>query len=86
MDKYSTKRPCKKCGHVGTADRFYAKFGVRGYEGTNKIIVDYYGNDVIRRICDNCGVIWEEVPLDELQDRLSKLPGPLAEIILKGRM
>jgi hypothetical protein len=29
---------------------------------------------------------YEEVPLDELQDRLSKLPGPLAEIILKGRM
>ncbi len=29
---------------------------------------------------------YEEVPLDELQDRLSKLPGPLAEIILKGRL
>lgn len=29
---------------------------------------------------------YEEVPLDELQDRLSKLPGPLAEIILKGRI
>ena len=29
---------------------------------------------------------YEEVPLDELQDRLSKLQGPLAEIILKGRM
>jgi hypothetical protein len=29
---------------------------------------------------------YEEAPLDELQDRLSKLPGPLAEIILKGRM
>jgi len=29
---------------------------------------------------------YEELPLDELQDRLSKLPGPLAEIILKGRM
>lgn len=28
---------------------------------------------------------YEEVPLDELQDRLSKLQGPLAEIILKGR-
>ena len=29
---------------------------------------------------------YEELPLDELQDRLSKLPGPLAEIILRGRM
>ena len=29
---------------------------------------------------------YEEVPLDELQDRRSKLQGPLAEIILKGRM
>jgi hypothetical protein len=29
---------------------------------------------------------YEEAPLDELQDRLSKLQGPLAEIILKGRM
>jgi hypothetical protein len=29
---------------------------------------------------------YEEVPLDELQDRLSKLHGPLAEIILKGRI
>lgn len=29
---------------------------------------------------------YEEVPLDELQDRLSKLPGPLAAVILKGRM
>jgi hypothetical protein len=29
---------------------------------------------------------YEEVPLDELQDRLSKLQGPLAEIILKGRV
>ena len=29
---------------------------------------------------------YEELPLDELQDRLSKLPGPLAEVILKGRM
>lgn len=29
---------------------------------------------------------YEEMPLDELQDRLSKLPGPLAEIILKGRI
>ncbi len=29
---------------------------------------------------------YEEVPLDELQDRLSKLQGPLAEIILKGRI
>ena len=29
---------------------------------------------------------YEELPLDELQDRLSKLQGPLAEIILKGRM
>jgi hypothetical protein len=29
---------------------------------------------------------YEEVPLDELQDRLSKLPGPLAEIILRGRV
>lgn len=29
---------------------------------------------------------YEELPLDELQDRLSKLPGPLAEIILKGRV
>ena len=28
---------------------------------------------------------YEEVPLDELQDRLSKLPGPLAAVILKGR-
>jgi hypothetical protein len=28
---------------------------------------------------------YEEVPLDELQDRLSKLQGPLADIILKGR-
>lgn len=28
---------------------------------------------------------YEEVPLDELQDRLSKLQGPLAEVILKGR-
>ena len=29
---------------------------------------------------------YEELPLDELQDRLSKLQGPLAEVILKGRM
>jgi len=29
---------------------------------------------------------YEEVPLDELQDRLSKLPGPLATVILKGRI
>lgn len=29
---------------------------------------------------------YEELPLDELQDRLSKLQGPLAEIILKGRV
>ena len=28
---------------------------------------------------------YEEVPLDELQDRLSKMPGPLATVILKGR-
>ena len=28
---------------------------------------------------------YEEAPLDELQDRLSKLEGPLADIILKGR-
>ena len=28
---------------------------------------------------------YEEAPLDELQDRLSKLQGPLADIILKGR-
>lgn len=28
---------------------------------------------------------YEEIPLDELQDRLSKLQGPLAEVILKGR-
>ncbi len=29
---------------------------------------------------------YEEVPLDELQDRLSKLQAPLAEVILKGRV
>ncbi len=29
---------------------------------------------------------YEEVPLDELQDRLSKMTGPLAAVILKGRM
>ena len=29
---------------------------------------------------------YEELPLDELQDRLSKLQAPLAEVILKGRM
>ena len=29
---------------------------------------------------------YEEVPLDELQDRLSKLQGPLAAVILKGRV
>lgn len=29
---------------------------------------------------------YEEVPLDELQDRLSKLAGPLAAVILKGRV
>lgn len=29
---------------------------------------------------------YEEVPLDELQDRLSKMPGPLAAVILKGRV
>lgn len=29
---------------------------------------------------------YEEVPLDELQDRLSKLQAPLADVILKGRM
>lgn len=29
---------------------------------------------------------YEEVPLDELQDRLSKMPGPLAAVILKGRI
>jgi hypothetical protein len=29
---------------------------------------------------------YEEAPLDELQDRLSKLQGPLADIILKGRV
>lgn len=28
---------------------------------------------------------YEEVPLDELQDRLSKMSGPLAAVILKGR-
>ena len=29
---------------------------------------------------------YEEVPLEELQDRLSKMPGPLAAVILKGRV
>jgi hypothetical protein len=29
---------------------------------------------------------YEEVPLDELQDRLSKMTGPLAAVILKGRI
>ncbi|ALA59573.1 hypothetical protein NITMOv2_3174 [Nitrospira moscoviensis] len=29
---------------------------------------------------------YEELPLDELQDRLSKLQSPLAEVILKGRV
>jgi hypothetical protein len=29
---------------------------------------------------------YEEAPLDEIQDRLSKLHGPLAEVILKGRV
>ena len=29
---------------------------------------------------------YEEVPLDELQDRLSKMTGPLAAVILKGRV
>jgi hypothetical protein len=29
---------------------------------------------------------YEEIPLDELQDRLSKMSGPLAAVILKGRM
>lgn len=29
---------------------------------------------------------YEEVPLDELQDRLSKMAGPLAAVILKGRV
>ena len=29
---------------------------------------------------------YEEVPLDELQDRLSKMPGSLAAVILKGRV
>ena len=29
---------------------------------------------------------YEELPLDEIQDRLSKMPGPLAAIILKGRV
>ncbi len=28
---------------------------------------------------------YEDLPLDELQDRLSKLQAPLAEVILKGR-
>lgn len=28
---------------------------------------------------------YDELPLDELQDRLSKMSGPLAAIILKGR-
>ena len=29
---------------------------------------------------------YEESPLDELQDRLSKMPGPMAAVILNGRM
>jgi len=29
---------------------------------------------------------YEETPLDELQDRLSKMPGPIAAVILKGRV
>jgi len=29
---------------------------------------------------------YDELPLDELQDRLSKMSGPLASIILKGRV
>jgi len=29
---------------------------------------------------------YEEAPLDEIQDRLSKLQAPLAEVILKGRI
>ncbi len=29
---------------------------------------------------------YEELPLDELQDRLSKMLGPLAAVILKGRV
>jgi hypothetical protein len=29
---------------------------------------------------------YEELALDELQDRLSKLQSPLAEVILKGRV
>lgn len=29
---------------------------------------------------------YEDLPLDELQDRLSKLQSPLAEVILKGRV
>ncbi|MGQ0811731.1 MAG: hypothetical protein ACT4OO_10975 [Nitrospiraceae bacterium] len=28
---------------------------------------------------------YEELPLDELQDRLSKLQSPLAQLIIKGR-
>lgn len=28
---------------------------------------------------------YEDLPLDELQDRLSKLQGPLASVLLKGR-
>jgi len=29
---------------------------------------------------------YDELPLDELQDRLSKMSGPLAAVILKGRV
>lgn len=29
---------------------------------------------------------YEEIALDELQDRLSKMSGPLAAVILKGRV
>ena len=29
---------------------------------------------------------YDDLPLDELQDRLSKMSGPLAAIILKGRV
>ncbi len=36
--------------------------------------------DTLRKEC------YEEAPLDELQDRLSKRQGPLADIILKGRV
>lgn len=61
--KYNKTCPCPACGEVGTTD----KYCIKNQYSLSEDIADWPEN-WIKRICNNCGCWWFELPFNYKND------------------